>query len=202
MRRGNTRDVCRHRARCDSRSPSRCTSPDTTFRVAEGIAVLERTPAALRALLAGHGDEWLRCNEGAETWGAFDVVGHLIDGEETDWIPRARIILGNQANRTFVPFDRFRHLERNRGRSIDELLDEFATLRAKNLATLSGWKLSEDQLALTGQHPELGEVTLRQLLATWVAHDLGHIAQIGRVMAKRYREAVGPWRAYLPVMDR
>lgn len=156
----------------------------------------------MRALLAGQGDEWLRCNEGPETWSAFDVVGHLIDGEETDWIPRARIILGTQAERTFVPFDRFRHLERNRSRSIDELLDEFAQIRATNIVTLRGWKLTDDQLALTGRHPELGEVTLRQLLATWVAHDLGHIAQIGRVMAKRYREAVGPWRAYLPVMDR
>lgn len=164
--------------------------------------MLERTPVALHALLAGHGDEWLKCYEGAEAWSAFDVVGHLIDGEEADWIPRARIILGTQPNRTFVPFDRFRHLERNRDRTIDELLDRFADLRAQNITTLRQWKLGDDQLALTGDHPELGTVTLRQLLATWVAHDLGHVAQIGRVMAKRYREAVGPWRAYLPVMDR
>ena len=153
-------------------------------------------------MLAGVGDPWLRCNEGEKTWSAFDIVGHLIDGEETDWIPRAKIILAQQGDRRFVPFDRFRHLTTNTGRTINELLDRFAELRAENLSTLRGWKLTDQHLALTGRHPELGEVTMRQLLATWVAHDLGHIAQMSRVMAKRYRDAVGPWRAYLPVMDR
>ena len=153
-------------------------------------------------MLEGQRESWLRCNEGENTWSAFDVVGHLIDGEETDWIVRARIILAQQGDRRFVPFDRFRHLTTNTDRTIVELLDRFAQLRATNLETLRGWKLTDAHLALTGQHPELGEVTMRQLLATWVAHDLGHIAQVSRVMAKRYRDAVGPWRAYLPVMDR
>ena len=173
-----------------------------TFVLSEGIAVLERTPATLRALLADLPDAWIAANEGPDTFSPFDNVGHLIHGERTDWIPRARIILAQGANRRFEPYDRFAQIRESRGKSLAELLDELARLRADNLATLRGWSLTDRQLALEGEHPALGPVTLRQLLATWVAHDLGHIAQTSRVMAKRYREAVGPWRAYLPILDR
>jgi hypothetical protein len=175
---------------------------DDVFDVAEGLAVLERTPSALRALLAGLPGPWITATEGPETFSAFDNVGHLIHGERTDWIPRARIILAQGANRTFEPYDRFAQLRESAGKSLAQLLDEFEALRAQNLETVRGWRLTEAQLALQGEHPALGTVTLRQLLATWVAHDLGHVAQTARVMAKRYREAVGPWRAYLPVLDR
>ena len=173
-----------------------------SFDVTDGIAVLERTPATLRALLAGLPDGWITTDEGPNTFSPFDNVGHLIHGERTDWIPRARIILAQGVERRFEPYDRFAQVRESQGKTLETLLDEFARLRTENLATLSDWQLSDRQLALEGEHPELGTVTLRQLLATWVAHDLGHVAQTARVMAKRYREAVGPWRAYLPVMDR
>lgn len=175
---------------------------DRTFDLAEAEAVLARTPGVLRALLADIPAGWTAADEGPDTFTAFDNVGHLIDGEETDWIPRARIILAQGANRRFTPFDRFGHKEKNRGRPLADLLERFAALRAANMETLHGWQLTPAQLALEGEHPELGRVTLAQLLATWVAHDLGHLAQIARVMAKRYRDAVGPWRPYLPVLDR
>ncbi len=173
-----------------------------SLQLPEAIAILERTPATFRAMLSGLPDEWTTCNEGPDTFSAFDNVGHLIHGERTDWIPRARIILEQGANRQFQPYDRFAQVRESAGKTLSQLLDEFEKLRADNLVTLRDWKLSDQELALTGQHPELGAVTLRQLLATWVAHDLGHIAQTARVMAKRYRETVGPWRAYLPVLDR
>ena len=174
------------------------------FDLDAGIAVLQRTPAALRAMLADLPAAWTDATEGPETWSPYVIVGHLIHGERTDWIPRARIILaqGPPPQRRFTPFDRFAQLRESEGKSPAELLDEFARLRTANVATLAGWRLTDAQLALEGEHPELGPVTLRQLLATWVAHDLGHIAQAARVMAKQYREAVGPWRPYLPVMDR
>jgi hypothetical protein len=167
-----------------------------------GTAVLERTPHTLRAMLAGLPPVWTDSTEGPETWSPYVIVGHLIHGERTDWIPRAQLILTQGPDRRFTPLDRFAQFRESRGKSLDELLDEFARLRAGNLATLAGWRLTDAQLALEGEHPEFGPVTLRQLLATWVAHDLGHVAQTARVMAKQYREAVGPWRAYLPVMDR
>ena len=172
------------------------------FDLAAGIAVLERTPATFRALLAGLPDGWIVSNEGPDTFSPFDNVGHLIHGERTDWIPRARIILAQGANRRFEPYDRFAQYRESKGKTLDELLDEFAELRKANVETLRSFNLSDRELALEGEHPALGRVTLRQLLATWVAHDLGHIAQTTRVMAKQYRDAVGPWRAYLPVMDR
>ena len=171
------------------------------FALNRSIEVLERTPATLSALLAGVDEAWFRGTEGPETFSPFDVVGHLIDGEETDWIPRARIILAQGPSLRFEPYDRFRHWKRNVGRSLSSLLSEFADLRARNLKLLRSWKLTPEQLDLPGEHPSLGPVTLRQLLATWVVHDLGHIAQITRVMAKQYTEAVGPWRQYLPVLD-
>jgi hypothetical protein len=172
------------------------------FDLTTGIAVLERTPQTLRAMLAGLPSTWTEATEGPETWSPYDIVGHLIHGERTDWIPRAQIILAQGANRRFTPFDRFAQFRESEGKSLAELLDELALARAESLATLAGWRLTEAQLALEGEHPAFGPVTLRQLLATWVAHDLGHIAQTARVMAKQYREAIGPWRAYLPIMDR
>jgi hypothetical protein len=172
------------------------------FRLDDATAVLERTPAAFRALLAGLPEAWTRPNEGPDTFSAFDNLAHLIHGERDDWIPRARIILAQGADRRFAPFDRFAHQRASAGKPLGELLDEFAALRAGSLATLREWEIGERELALEGEHPAFGPVTLRQLLATWVAHDLGHLAQTSRVMAKQYRDAVGPWRAYLPVLDR
>jgi hypothetical protein len=164
-------------------------------------SVLARTPAILDALLRGLPDPWVRNDEGPGTWSPFDVVGHLIHGERTDWIPRARIILEAGEARPFEPFDRVAMFEASRGKSLGELLDAFAELRRRNLATLRGWRLRPEQLALRGRHPELGAVTLGQLLATWVAHDLGHLVQVSRVMARNYAAAVGPWRAYLKVVQ-
>lgn len=172
------------------------------FELTEAIAVLERTPRALRGLLDGLPASWTTPNEGPDTWSVFDILGHLGHGERADWIPRARIILARGADRRFTPYDRFAQVRESEGKSLATLLDEFEALRLENVATLRSWKLGEAELGLEGEHPEFGRVTLRQLLATWVAHDLGHLAQIGRVMAKQYRGAVGPWRAYLPVMDR
>src|SRR5213595_2166420 len=166
------------------------------------IQVLRRSPVTLRVLLDGLSEPWIRGNEGPETFSPFDVVGHLIDGEETDWIPRARIILARGPDLRFEPYDRFRHYARNAGRAPGELLDEFARLRAANLDLLRSWQLTDRELDLTGIHPTFGPVTLRQLLAAWVVHDLGHVAQVSRVMAKQYRTAVGPWEAYLPVLRR
>lgn len=162
--------------------------------------VLRRTPATLRALLDGVGEPWLRGTEGADTFSPFDVVGHLIDGEETDWIPRARIVLARGPSVRFQPYDRFRHRARNADRSLDSLLAEFARLRAANLQELSSWTLTAAELSLPGEHPSLGPVTLQQLLAAWVVHDLGHVAQVARVMAKQYRDEVGPWMPFLPVL--
>src|SRR5690348_8338047 len=172
------------------------------FDLTTGLSVLDRTPHTLRALLAGLTPAWTDATEGPETWSPYVIIGHLIHGERTDWIPRARIILAQGADRRFEPFDRFAQFRESEGKSLAQLLDELAQLRAENLATLRSWRLTDAQLALDGEHPACGRVTLRQLLATWVAHDLGHIAQTARVMAKQYRDAVGPWRAYLPVMDR
>lgn len=172
------------------------------FDLLDSVAVLERTPHALRALLLGLPPVWTNATEGPDTWSPYIIIGHLIHGERTDWIPRAQIILAQGPQRRFTPFDRFAQIRETQGESLASLLDEFARLRAANLGTLAGWKLTEAQLALEGEHPEFGPVTLRQLLATWVAHDLGHVAQTARVMAKQYRTAVGPWRAYLPVLDR
>ena len=184
------------------RGQRRFVSFDVAFDLDDGIAVLERTPATLRAMLAGLPSVWIDGTEGPETWSPYDNVGHLIHGERTDWIPRAQIILAQGPDRRFTPFDRFAQFSESQGKSLADLLDEFAKLRAENLVTLRGWRLTDAQLALEGVHPKFGAVTLRQLLATWVAHDLGHVAQIARVMAKQYREAIGPWREFLPVMDR
>ena len=172
------------------------------FNLNQAIQVLERTPGVLRELLGGLPEAWTASNEGPDTFSAFDNVGHLIHGERADWIARARVILAQGPNRRFEPYDRFAQYRESQGKTLAELLDEFARLRAQNVATLREWRLSDRELALEGEHPEFGRVTLRQLLATWVVHDLGHLAQTARVLAKQYREEVGPWRAYLPVLER
>jgi DinB family protein len=170
------------------------------FELEPAMQVLQRTPATMRALLGGLSDDWIRGTEGPETFSPFDVVGHLIDGEETDWMTRARIILAGGDDPRFEPYDRFRMWRRNVGRTLASLLDEFDALRAANLEEMRSWRLSRDQFDRTGVHPTFGRVTLRELLAAWVVHDLGHIAQTARVMAKQYRDAVGPWVPFMPVL--
>jgi DinB superfamily len=173
-----------------------------TFDLPETLDLLERTPTVVSALLRGTSASWYDINEGPDTWSAFEVVGHLIHADETDWMPRARIILEHGESRPFEPFDRFAQLTRFAGWPLDQLLDKFAELREANLETVRSWRLTEAQLALPGRHPELGAVTLGQLLATWAVHDLNHIAQIARVMAKRYTQEVGVWREYLSILNR
>src|SRR5215210_6486008 len=173
-----------------------------SFDLPETLDILGRTPAVVDTLLRGTSASWHGIDEGPDTWSAFDVVGHLIHGEETDWVPRARIILEHGEGRPFEPFDRFAQFGRFAGGSLDPLLDRFAELRQANLGIVRNWRLTETQLALPGRHPELGPVNLRQLLATWAVHDLNHIAQIARVMAKRYTQEVGAWRPYLSILNR
>ncbi|HEY8258670.1 MAG TPA: DinB family protein [Gemmatimonadales bacterium] len=170
------------------------------FDLNASVHLLRRTPATLTALLTHIDEPWARGREGPDTFSPFDVVGHLIDGEETDWLPRARIILSRVPDPRFEPYDRFRHMARNTGRSLESLLEEFARLRASNLEQLMSWRLTDSELDLHGRHPVYGTVTLRQLIAGWVVHDLGHVAQVARVMAKQYKEAVGPWLPVLPVL--
>ena len=170
-----------------------------SFSVVEAVAILERTPAAIRALLDGVPDTWARATEGEGTWSPYDVVGHLVHGERTDWILRARQILSGES-RPFSPFDRMAQFTESEGRSLEELLATFTDLRHRNIAELLAMNLDESDLVRTGQHPDFGEVTLEQLLATWVVHDLDHVAQITRTMAKVYTAAVGPWRAYLSIL--
>ena len=171
------------------------------FQLIQAIEILERTPATLNSLLRDLSEQWLVQNEGPDTWSPYDVIGHLIHGEETDWIPRAKMILEHGDTRAFEPFDRVAMFEESKGKSIVELLDTFAQLRAENVRQLQSLNLTSDLLDKRGRHPELGVVTLRQLLSTWVVHDLGHIRQVVRVMSKHYGEAVGPWKAYLSILE-
>lgn len=171
------------------------------FALEEAMGILARTPAALDALLRGLPERWIRANEGAGTWSAYDVVGHLIHGEETDWMPRLRIILEYGASRPFERFDRQAQFRTSAGRALESLLDEFAERRRRNLQDLTALRLTSADLDRPGQHPELGPVTLRQLLATWTAHDLDHVMQISRVLAKQYADEVGPWQAYLRIIS-
>jgi uncharacterized damage-inducible protein DinB len=173
-----------------------------SFDLSESLDILGRTPRVLDSLLRDTSASWHDTDEGHGTWSAVGVVGHLIHGEETDWVPRARIILEHGESRPFEPFDRFAQETRFAGWSLDHLLDRFAELRHANLEIVRSWRLTEAQLALPGRHPELGPVTLRQLLATWAVHDLNHIAQISRVLAKRHAQDVGPWREYLSILNR
>ena len=172
------------------------------FQLDDAKAVLRRTPATLEILLTDLPEKFLRSNEGPATWSPFDVLGHLIHGEETDWIPRARIILEHGENRAFDPFDRFAMFEKSKDKSLGELLATFERLRSESLQQLDEMNLTSVLLSKRGMHPELGVVTLSQLLSTWVVHDLGHIGQVVRAMAKQYGEAVGAWRAYLPILTR
>ncbi len=165
------------------------------------IGLLTRTPAALDALLRDLTEEWTSRNEGEDTWSPFDVVGHLIHGERTDWMPRAKMILQFGETRAFEPFDRMGQVRESQGKSLGQLLDEFARLRSKNIGELRELNLRPEDLERRGRHPSLGVVTLSQLLATWAAHDLTHLHQISRVMAYQYREAVGPWSVYLGVLQ-
>jgi uncharacterized damage-inducible protein DinB len=166
------------------------------------IEILRRTPATLTALLRGLPEEWTKSNAGPDTWSAYDVVGHLLHAEEADWIPRARIILEHGESHPFESFDRAAMFEKYRGFSLDQLLAAFEQAREKSLSTLEEWRLTPEQSALKGTHPALGTVTLSQLLATWVVHDLNHIGQIVEVMSHQYGETVGPWRAYLAILTR
>jgi hypothetical protein len=171
------------------------------FELEQAVPVLRRTPATLKSLLHQLPEPWIVQNEGPETWSPFDILGHLIHAEHTDWIPRAKIILEHGEARAFEPFDRFAMRDASKGKSLADLLDIFAQLRERNLDELEGMNLTPELLQKRGTHPELGVVTLKQLLATWVVHDLGHVRQVARVMAKQYRDAVGPWKAYLPVLE-
>ena len=171
------------------------------FNLPDGIALLRRTPNSLDALLRGLPDLWIRGTEGQDTWSPYDIVGHLIHGEYTDWVPRARHIFEHGDSRPFTPFDRTAQFTESRGKSLDQLLDEFAVARNQSLATLDSLNITPADLDRRGLHPKLGPVTLGNLLATWTAHDLTHLHQISRVMALQYREAVGPWTAFLGVMQ-
>ncbi len=172
----------------------------TEFKLDEAIAILTRTPAALDALLRGLPDVWVHSNEGTDSWSAFDIVGHLIVGERTDWMPRARRILENGEARPFDPFDRLAQFKESQGKSLEQLLDEFGRLRRESLAALQALNLQPEDLTRRGRHPALGVVTLSELLATWAVHDLTHLHQLSRIMAHQYRDTVGPWIAYLGVL--
>lgn len=169
------------------------------FEIDHGIEVLTRTPGVLRALLGGVSEPWIRNNYGPETFNPFDVVGHLIHGEREDWIPRARIILEHGESRAFDVFDRYAMYEASKGKTLAELLDTFASLRAANVEALESLDITPEKLALRGTHPELGSVTLENHLATWVVHDLNHIHQIAKCMAFQYRDLMGPWVKYVGV---
>jgi hypothetical protein len=171
------------------------------FSIDEAVAVLARTPAAVDALLRGLPESWTKAHEGGDTWSPFDIVGHLIHGEQTDWIPRAKLILEHGDTREFEKFDRTAQFTHSAGRALPDLLDEFATLRADSLRELSTLNLTAADLDRTGRHPAFGAVKLRQLLATWVAHDLDHVMQIARILGRQYADEVGPWRAYLRVIS-
>lgn len=175
------------------------TMPDIMpFNLSEAIEVIRNTPVVLRALLSGLSRPWIRNNYGPDTFSPFDVVGHLIHGERTDWIPRLQLILVHGETRSFEPFDRYAMYEIDKGKNIGELIAVFEQLRNENVATLESLELSSAQLDQRGMHPELGSVTARELIATWVVHDLNHIHQITKSMAHQYREHVGPWRAHIP----
>ncbi|WP_299214263.1 DinB family protein [uncultured Aquimarina sp.] len=171
------------------------------FELDKAILILERTPILLKGFLKELPSEWIYKNEGGKTWSPFDVMGHLIHGEKTDWIVRTEIILSDVPDKTFEPFDRFAQFENSKGKTLSALLIEFETLRNSNLMLLKSKNLSSGDLNRKGMHPELGEVKLSQLLAAWVVHDLGHIAQIVRVIAKQYKDEVGPWPQYLTILN-
>ena len=171
-----------------------------TFDLDRYCEVLERTPAVLESLLSGLSPEWIAGTEGFGTWSPYDVLGHLIHGERTDWLPRLEIILGDGPHKTFVPFDRFAQFQESAGKPLADLLGEFASLRRDNLARVRALHLTDADLDRTGLHPQFGTVTARQLLSTWAAHDLDHLMQISRVLARQIGDNVGPWREYLKIL--
>ncbi|UEG51277.1 DinB family protein [Ferruginibacter lapsinanis] len=171
------------------------------FSLSKSIEILERTPEVLITMVQHISTDWTSNNEGAETWSVYDIIGHLIHGEKTDWIPRMEIILSDKTDKTFEPFDRFAQFEESKGKSLSQLLEEFKKLRSTNIDQLRSKKITEENSNKKGIHPAFGEITLSQLLATWVVHDLNHIAQISRVMAKQYKAEVGPWVQYLKILQ-
>jgi len=172
------------------------------YSIDTALEILEQTPKTLKSFLWELSEEWLFSNEGKATWSPFDVVGHLIHGENTDWVPRMNIILSHKEDKTFKPYDRFAQFENSKGKNMHDLLEEFERLRNKNITYVKSLHLTENELALKGNHPSLGEVTLKELLATWTTHDLGHIVQISRVMAKQYKAEVGPWTKFISVLNK
>ena len=173
-----------------------------TFKLQEAIEVLSRVPASLKALLLGLSNNWVDNNEGPKTWSPYDVVGHLINAEKTNWMVRVKAILDYGENHPFEPFDRFAQFKASQGKSLGELLEEFAILRKQNIMILREYGLTKEDFEKTGKHPEFGKVKLSELLATWVVHDLSHIRQIVRTMAKQYETEVGPWKAYLSILQK
>jgi hypothetical protein len=171
------------------------------YSLQNAYGILERTPLVLKTILSGLNDEWVMNNEGPETFSPYDVIGHLIHGEKTDWRERANMILEHGVTKTFIPFDRFAQNEASKGKTLQQLLDEFETLRKENMVWFRSLKLSESDLDKKGIHPVLGQVTLRQLLSAWVVHDLTHIAQVTRVMAKQYKEEIGPWTEFFRILN-
>ncbi|MCB0432442.1 MAG: DinB family protein [Mangrovimonas sp.] len=170
------------------------------FSIEKSVEILERTPKTLEVLLNGLSDDWIYNNEGEDTWNVFDVIGHLVHGEKTDWMERTLIILSSDGNKTFAPFDRFAQFKDSRGKTLQQLLEEFQELRTSNLQILKDLQISHSDMKKTGIHPSFGQVTLEQLLSTWVVHDLNHLSQISRVLAKQYKDSVGSWEAYLRIL--
>lgn len=171
------------------------------YSLERSYEILDRTPVVLQAFLGGLPDDWVMPNEGPETFSPYDVIGHLIHGEKTDWVVRTKLILESGSTRTFERYDRFAQYEESKGKSLQQLLDELAAIRKENMVWFKSLNLTEDDLDKKGMHPVLGEVTLRNLLATWVVHDLTHIAQITRVMAKQYKNEIGPWPQFFRILD-
>lgn len=171
------------------------------FSFDRSYEILDRTPAIMRSILSGLSDDWTMNNEGPDTFSPYDVIGHLIHGELTDWSSRAKMILEDGTSKKFVPYDRFAMYEESKGKSLSQLLDEFESLRKQNMAWLRSMNVTETDLEKKGVHPTFGDVTLRQLLATWVVHDLTHISQVTRVMAKQYKAAIGPWTQFFRVLE-
>jgi len=171
------------------------------FDLNQTISVLEKTPLVYKQLLGSLSQEWTHKNEGKDTWSPYDVLGHLVHGEKTDWMPRLEIILSDSENKTFEPYDRFAQIEMSKGKSLGDLLDEFEVLRKRNLRNLKSKFLTSQDMSKEGIHPELGPITLKNMLSAWVVHDLGHIAQVSRVMAKQYKDEIGPWTQYLTIVN-
>lgn len=171
------------------------------YNLNEAISILSKTPLVLKELLENLSKDWTHQNEGGDSWSPYDVIGHLVHGEKTDWMPRLEIVVSNASNKTFEPYDRFAQFEMSKGKSLSHLLKDFEMLRKQNLNTLRAKNLTEIDFEKEAIHPELGTVSLRNMLSAWVVHDLGHIAQVSRVLAKQYHEEIGPWARYLTIVN-